>query len=55
MDAAPLDVVDIVDGKDWYTSIQKLHETSLEACAAECEKLVIRARQHRYAIEVRNR
>ena len=46
MDAAPLVVVDNVDGKHWYTSIQKIQETSLEACAEECEKLVIRARQH---------
>ena len=46
MDAAPLVVVDNVDGKHWYTSIQKIQETSLEACAEDCEKLVIRARRH---------
>ena len=46
MDAAPLVVVDNVDGKHWYTSIQKIQETSMEACAEECEKLVFRARQH---------
>ena len=50
MDAAPLDVEDNIDGNQWYTSIQKLQETSLQALAAvrrfPGEKLVVRARQH---------
>ena len=46
MDAAPLDFADNIDAKGWYTSIKKLQETSQEACAAECENLVVRARQH---------
>ena len=50
MEAAPLVVVDNIDGKQWYTSTKKLQEASLQACAAvprlPGEKLVVRARQH---------
>ena len=50
MDAAPLDVEDNIDGNQWYTSIQKLQETSLQALAAvrrfPGKNLVVRTRQH---------
>ena len=50
MEASPLVVLNHIDGKQRYTSTEKLQETSLQACAAvqrlPREKLVARARQH---------